>query len=216
MEQTPEPGSPFYCNSVDINRYSLGLCFWWWNLVVQVFEGNWNKTKEGIKNEIKTWAIVVQPNLDSITIFTKLFLLSASLFFFVSRRLLMEMYGRSRDEPKKLCSHNWFHFGCLILFDVVDGSVTLMMEMKFLDRHVTAIRSKKSNFVVGSSNLFYKIGSCKPTNVSARIGKKTNWFENKNTRDTTKTVSFSFFFSYLHGNIHNPLKKKKENLHKDK
>jgi hypothetical protein len=25
---------------------------------------------------------------------------------------------------------------------------------------------------VGSSNLFYKIGSCKPTNVSARIGKK--------------------------------------------
>lgn len=172
VELTPEPDSPFCCNSADINRYSLGLCFRWWNLVVQVFEGNWNITKEGIKNQIKTWAIVVQPNLDSITIFTKLFLFISFPFFFVSRRLLLEMYGRSRDEPKKLCSHNWFHFGCLILFDVVDGPVTLMMEMKFLDRHVTAIRSKKSNFVVGSSNLLCMIGSCQPTNVSARIGKK--------------------------------------------
>lgn len=128
----------------------------------------------------------------------KVILLSVLPFVFVCLFfLLCKCTAWKREWPNKAVSIIDLILAFLIHF-VVDGPETLMMEKKFfLARHVTAIKSMKSNFIAGSSNisLFDRVNSKINRNVCKRKkAKKKNtnkWIIRK--KKSTVVVFFSSF-----------------------
>lgn len=138
----------------------------------------------------------------------KFILLSVLHFFFFVCLffLLCKCTAGKREWQKKSCFHNWFHFGFF------DPFCCWWKRSFFGQTCVTAIKSMKSNFIAGSSNisLFDRVNCKINRNVCKRKkAKNTNkWIIRK------KKVHSRCFFSLFLYLLAQSLRKK--STHKNK